>query len=531
MSRAGGSGGRKRVPLALGGIVLLATTVRLVALGDRVAHWDEARIAYWVLQYQASGAWTYHPVFHGPLLLHVERWVIGVLGPSDAAIRLPAALIGGSLPAVAWLFRDRLTDREVLAMAGLLAANPILVYYSRFMRSDILVATFALAALGFALRTAATRRYRYAVGAGVAFGLALGAKENALLYLLAWIGAGTLWIGWQSRAAGVSEIPLTVVRHAQAALSRNGLQVVVAIGAMLPVLWAIYVPRGDGPGTLGAVLQDGSTLPSALEAGLMTPPIQAVEFWALGSAQGEYPYYLFFALLCGLLVAGAAGTLLLAGIGLSRQWDRPVVAGAGLWAGLSIVGYPAAADLMTGWIALHVVIPLTIPAAVGLVSVWDRPVEWPPGARLHRPVLAIVVAYLVISIGLTSFVAPGSVANPIGQPSQMSGAAGESITALDARLDGEGTQIAYIGEYWRSHIHRLPFLWYVERTGAERVFVSDVDALEDDPPPVLISHADRREQLTARHPAYVCREHERVPWEGGRPSGLPRSVLVCYEAQ
>jgi predicted membrane-bound mannosyltransferase len=266
-----------------------------------------------------------------------------------------------------------------------------------------------------------------------------------------------------------------------------------------------------------------------LESSLVSPATQAVSFWALGSAQGEYPYYVFFGLLLGLLLLGATATGLLALVGLRRAGERSVVRFAGFWAGLSIIGYPAAADLMAGWIALHVVIPLSIPAAVGLASVWAegaRIGEWLPG---RRPALTLVVTYLLLSVGLTSFVAPGSTYNPLGQPSQMGAAAGESIDAVEARMGGPGTDIAYVGSYWESHIHRLPLLWYVERAGGERQFVRAVSDLGPDPPPVVVAHSSSASSVEAAVPAYECRSHERVPWEGGRPSGLPGEMLICVD--
>lgn len=547
MSAGPGLGSRLQTLRVIAGIVVVAVLIRLFLLGDRVAHWDEARIAFWVLQYETSGTWTYHPVFHGPLLVHVEQWVFAVLGPTDFAMRLPAALVGGTLPGVVWLFRDHLRDREVVGMALLLAANPMFLYYSRFMRNDILVSTFALATLGFVLRTHATGRGRYAAAAGLSFALALGSKENAVLYLLAWVGSGGLLVAWRYRRTRAS----SERRTSEALREALGFPHVVpslrhgtiAVAVMLPILWVIYLPRGSGPGTLDGLLQNPGTFPEALEAGLVTPPVEALSFWALGSAQGEYPSYVFFGLLIGLLLIGAFATVLLGVIGVWRtrpsDQNRPILAFAGLWAVLSVLGYPAAADLMAGWTALHVVIPLTIPAAVGLVSLWDRPVQWRGRVSDRRTVLVLVATYLLLAGGLTSFVAPGSPYNPIGQPSQMDAEAGETIAAMETRIDGTwkegagsegaGHDVAYVGSYWESPVHRLPFLWYVERNSGARMFVDDVEALGAHPPPVIISHADRQATIQNRYPAYVCYTHERVPWEGGHRSGLPGEVMVCLE--
>lgn len=523
---------RASLPQLLVAIAVLSILLRLWALGDRVAHWDEARIAFWSLQYHLTGEWTYHPVFHGPLLFHVERWLFGVRPPTDFTMRLPTAVLGGSLPLAAWLFRDYLENREVLAMAGLLAANPILVYYSRFMRNDILVAGFALVALGAFLRWLATRRLRYAVGVGLGLALAMGSKENALLYLLAWLGAGIVVVAW-ARARG--ERNLGSMLHGHENVSR---WIGHGVGALVPFLvvsFLIYAPRGSGEGTFGMLLQDSGHLPTVASAALVDPPMQAISFWALGSAQGEYPYHVFFGLLLGLLVVGAAGTLLLAVFGVRRGRDRSIVRFATIWAVLSVIGYPAAADLMAGWTALHVVVPLTIPAAVGFASLLERDDREQISVRSlgrGRPILAIVVIYLFLSVGLTSFVAPGSTYNPIGQPSQMGEGAGETIAEMQTALDtaGPAAEVAYVGPYWESLVHRLPLLWYVERSGADRRFVDSAAALGADPPPVVITHQNRSAAIQQAHSTYECHAHERVPWAGGRPSGLPGSLTICIDS-
>nr|WJK64443.1 TIGR03663 family protein [Halobacterium salinarum] len=175
---------------AVAAVVAGALAARLAGLGARPFHADEARVGYWILDYHATGAWSYRPIVHGPFLFHVNDALFGLFGASDAVARAPVAVVGGLLPGVAWLFRGRLDDTEVIALAGLLAFTPTLVYYSRFMRSDVLVAAFSLAAVGFAVRAHDTgRRWLLPVTAGW-LALALTAKENALVYAAMFAGGG-----------------------------------------------------------------------------------------------------------------------------------------------------------------------------------------------------------------------------------------------------------------------------------------------------------------------------------------------------
>jgi len=182
--------------LSLFRAVILLTVVALIArvvfLGARYAHWDEARVAYWAYFYAETGSLGYHWEEHGPLVQIAARWLFEPFGVGDTATRLPVAVVGGLLPMAALLYRRHLRDSEVVALALFLAFNSVLLYYSRFMRSDVLVAAFMFAALGMLIRFADTRRYRYLYAAGLFVALGFGSKENAIIYLVTWAGATVL---------------------------------------------------------------------------------------------------------------------------------------------------------------------------------------------------------------------------------------------------------------------------------------------------------------------------------------------------
>ncbi len=189
---AGRVGLTNRVLAGLVTLTLLSLAIRLVGLGTRVAQWDEGRVAYWALRYQETGAWEYRPIVHGPFLFHVDRFLFSVFGANDFTMRVVVAVVGGSLPLAAWLFRDHLRDSEVVGLGLLFAANPLLIYYSRFFRNDVLVATFMLFALGFFVRTYDARQPRYLYAGVACFALGFTTKENALIYPLCWLGAAAL---------------------------------------------------------------------------------------------------------------------------------------------------------------------------------------------------------------------------------------------------------------------------------------------------------------------------------------------------
>lgn len=181
-------------------VAVVGLFARLLFLGQRVAHFDEGRVAFWALNYLETGEISYRYIVHGPLAQYVNSWLFSALGPTDFTMRLFVAVVGALLPLTALLFRGRLRDTEVAIVAGLLAFNPILLYYSRFYRSSLLVAAFMFAAFGFALRAVDNLRPNLLYPAFAFGALGFTAKENALVYLLCWLGAGALLLDFSLMA-------------------------------------------------------------------------------------------------------------------------------------------------------------------------------------------------------------------------------------------------------------------------------------------------------------------------------------------
>ena len=221
--------GPDRITLAVVAVVVAASAARFYRLGARTAHFDEGRVAYWVLDYAASGNVRYRPIIHGPFLQHVTEVVFGVLGPTDFSMRLVVAAVTGLFPLAALLLRERLRDVEVVALAALWAFTPVVLYYSRFVRGDPLVAAFAVTAFALFVRTVDTgrRRYFYA-GVGFLAGSAAVVADyrRPLVYLLGipfTLGQVVAWyvvnapnfsaLGFVDKAAQLGLVALLVILY------------------------------------------------------------------------------------------------------------------------------------------------------------------------------------------------------------------------------------------------------------------------------------------------------------------------------
>ncbi len=397
-------------------VTLLALAARLFALGWRVMHWDEVRVAYWILRWTRTGQFQYQPHLHGPLVQQVNHWLYALLGTSNFVSRLPVALVGGLLPAAALLFRERLSDRTTVGVAVALALNPLLLYYSRFMRSDVLVAGFMVVALGFVVRLWDTRRPRHLYLA-VAFGaLGFASKENAVLYVVCWLGMVAAVGGLEllyprrfaSRGAFLGAIRSRVGARRDsltlATVRPWGLHGVGAVVLFVATTVWFYAPRGtdDGLWTGNVLGTLDATLAGVVSGFERWGGTGIADCWTtreyflldmLESGTDPYNYVCNVGLEVGYLVEAAPVLLALSVIGLAAAWrsDDPgvLVPGAFMWGVASILGYAAGTDIIfPSWLAVHAVVAFAFPAGAGLALLW----RWSRESMADEDLLGALVA-------------------------------------------------------------------------------------------------------------------------------------------
>ncbi|MFW6436568.1 MAG: flippase activity-associated protein Agl23 [Halococcoides sp.] len=510
----------------VGAIVAVALAARLVDLGTRMAHWDEARVAYWTLRAVETGAWSYRPIIHGPLLQHVGAVLFDRLGPTDFVMRLPVAVVGGLLPAVALLVRSRLDRREVLALAVVLAADPLLLYYGRFFRSDVPVAAFALLALGATIRAIDTDDPRWWPVVGLGAGLALATKENAVLYPIAWAGATVVTLALTHPAIDRVDADLGCAREGLATV-RDHLRTVwpwLAGGLALVVLVAMYAPRTGGQtGGIEDLLAHPASFGAVLQAVVVDAPTALIDLWVTGDVR-DHSVALYLGYGIAVLLAGSLGTVLAAAVGTMCD-RRPLVAFATVWGLASVAGYAVAADVRAPWLAVHALVALAIPAAVGLTILVER-----ASARAHQGVaagsrgidrrsalavtlLVVIGAHTVLVGGVLAYQHPEPRMNFLAQGSQPGENAKPTLDRV-ASVSADGPEVAWVGGYAvaderatrtppppSAWFERLPLPWYVERAGLEQISVADPARL-DDPPPVVIAPAADRDRVEPQLDGY-----------------------------
>ncbi|MFC4447920.1 flippase activity-associated protein Agl23 [Halorussus aquaticus] len=506
-----------RVRLAVAAVALVALVARFSALGARIAHQDEARVAYWAYRYAESGVYWYRPVVHGPFLTIVDGHLFGLFGASDFTMRLVVALVGGLLPLSALLFRERLRDSEAVALALVLAANPLLLYFSRFYRNDVLLAGLMLVAFGFFVRTYDHRRPAFLYAGTAALALAFTTKENALVYPVCWAGAAVLL--WDRRL--LVERPddtLGAVRDRLARIARGvwnwRSHFTLAGVEFFAVVVFFYAPRGEGAGaspTLGRTLADPTLLPALVGEATLGSWRAFTGKWVGGN---DHSYLWTAKALWPPLAEGGAVVLAFAALGFladryARDRPRDVVAFASFWGVASLLGYPVIVDNPFPWELVHVVVPLVIPAAVGLALVARLGVESvADGDAISATAAAVVLLVVVGQVGATavgtSYRRPQSADNEFVQYAQSSSEMKPLLGEVrEAVQSNEGIDVMYYGSTFyaaderafrtpNADTHggwfgRLPFAWYLERYGAAVDSTTEPEILDGDKPPVVVA--------------------------------------------
>ena len=539
-----------RTALALVAVTAVSLSVRLFGLGSRVFHWDEARVGYWILRYAETGNWEYHAIIHGPFLYHVDKYLFQWFGASDFVARFPVAVVTGLLPLSAWLFRERLRRVEMVALAGFFALNPVLLYYSRFMRNDALLAALAVFALGFFVRLADTGRPRYLYAGTLALALAFTTKENVLVYVLTWTGAAYLLFDRRLITVATSDERRKFVRGCYRTTRRRfdrwWPHLTLAVALFFAVVVFFYAPRAASrPGVgLWKSLSNPAMIPEVIRAGTVGAWREFAGTWAGGKQ--DHAYIPFFKDFARTLWQGAAAVAVLSLVGFAAdrygsEGPRDLVGFTFYWGFVSVFGYPIITDISAPWATIHAVVPLAVPAAVGLALF----VRWGAesvadgdgvSAALAALLVLLVVGQVAATAVDTSYAhaedryldADEETENDLvqyGQPAE--GIRPTLETVRYAVVRNEGTDVLYYGSDFyvadesanddyaagKNWYNRLPLPWYTENYGATVESTTDRARLEEsNVPPVVVARATDSHLVERRLDGYRTFEHELTLW-------------------
>ena len=164
-------------------IFIVALITRLWGLGDRVMSHDESLHTQFSFQFYNGDGFQHTPLMHGPFLFHVTALTYWLLGANDFTARLPVALLGVLLVLMPYFLRHWLGRIGALTTSFLFLISPFITYYSRYIRHDIYVITWAMIvfiATWYYLRHARDKHlWWFAAGLSLMF----ATKEVAFIYV------------------------------------------------------------------------------------------------------------------------------------------------------------------------------------------------------------------------------------------------------------------------------------------------------------------------------------------------------------
>jgi uncharacterized protein (TIGR03663 family) len=172
-------------------IVLTVLTVlsRLWMLGARVMSHDESLHVYYSWLLATGKGFAHNPMMHGPFLFESTALMDVLFGASDFTSRLVPVILGTVIVIIVPRFlKPWLGQTGALVTSALLLISPFILYFSRYIRHDILVITWTLLAIIAIFRYLENRRERDLVLLAAALALMLSTMEISFIYLAIFAG-------------------------------------------------------------------------------------------------------------------------------------------------------------------------------------------------------------------------------------------------------------------------------------------------------------------------------------------------------
>lgn len=342
---------RWRDALPFVAVTIVAAVLRMIGLGAKPMHHDEAQHAWFAWRVLEGEGYAYDPVYHGPVQFYLTTLAHLVLGAGEASARAAPALMGTAAVFVPFFLRRQLGTAGALTTSALLCVTPSYLYFSRFAREDIYVATVTLALIVVLLRFLdEPRRWHPAALLGL---LAVSFATKETTYISVFV-AGLFVLA-------VAAVEVVGSRRGGRPLRETRLMGgVVSLGAEA---WA-------WGGSIFLVLytllfSSFLTNPEGLKEGLWG----SISYWLSQQpvARGGHPWFYYLV----LIPAYEWAILLLGLIGVAAVARRPNLGGAFLvWflAG-SLAIYSWASERMP-WLVLHPLLPLVLLAGIGAQALW-----------------------------------------------------------------------------------------------------------------------------------------------------------------
>ena len=163
-------------------LLIFGLFTRFYDLESRVMSHDENSHVYYSWRLYKGDGYQHTPLTHGPFLFHITALSYFIFGDSDTTARIPYVLFSVASIAFIWFFRRYLGKAGTIITTFLFLVSPYMLYYSRYVRNEAIVAFIGLLTLWAILRYLETGEVKYTYWLTAATILHFTAKETSFLY-------------------------------------------------------------------------------------------------------------------------------------------------------------------------------------------------------------------------------------------------------------------------------------------------------------------------------------------------------------
>ena len=437
-------------------ILVVAIVTRFWDLGARGMSHDESLHALYSWKLYADRGYQHNPMMHGPFLFHFNALIYLLFGDNDYTSRMSTALFGVILVMLPYFMRRWLGRIGALLTSVMLLISPSMLYYSRYIRHDVLIVVWVLILLiaFFHYLEERADRWLYVGIAATAFMFCV--KEVAfiyagilgtfivLLFLIQWlprrnrrptelpsfdlaIVLGTLCLPFLSPLVmslmnipwghlfGQPFIDMSIFTDPQRivpTLEGNPMEVArifliffaaIVISVVIGVLW----DRRRWPllaGVFYIIFTLFYTTFFTNGAGFITGALGSMGYWLAqqGVQRGGQPWF-YYAILVPLyeflpLFFSVAGIVyyFVRGIPKREGNSQAYVSFLMYWVALTIVGYSVAGEKMP-WLTVHLALPMIFLAGRFVNDVLEE-ADWREVWRQGGAILALFLLLLLAAL-------------------------------------------------------------------------------------------------------------------------------------
>jgi len=165
------------------GLAMMALGMRLWDLGGRPYHYDESLHTHYSWRLFAGEGYRHEPWMHGPLQFFLNALVFAIFWDDDFTARLIYTFFGAGLVFLPYFLRNYTGRAAAIIASVMLAVSPMLLYFSRYSRNDIIMGFFAFALFILIWRYLHERKNRYLYMTAAVLALSLASKETAFIVI------------------------------------------------------------------------------------------------------------------------------------------------------------------------------------------------------------------------------------------------------------------------------------------------------------------------------------------------------------